>query len=344
MRESQMKKNEMRFAGVDDGFFSIKVFDGEKSVSIPSRAAKGITLVDSSDGDSGFIFTTDTGETYTVDQNVPGALDTRTLTTEYALSDVNRVLVHAALVKAGLGEEKCNIVTGLPVSHYYLPTTEKNEKLISLKKDSIARKVSCGIGGSAPVAEIMRNEVCSEAIAAYVDQLFDNEGNRTEQASGLQEGVTCVIDIGGQTTDCAVLMPGMKINMQRSGSSEVGVLYLHDELKIALASEFNINITSITKRQVESALSTGKISIYREVHDVAGLVQKHKVALFDRIQTAINEHVGGDADIENLIFVGGGSIVFEKEIHAAYKGALIPNEPEFANARGMYKMIRYVAR
>ena len=117
-----MKKNDKLFVGVDDGFFSIKIFTGDKSFSIPSRAAKGITLVDTGDSDSGFIFNTE-GSTYTVDPNVPGALDTRTLTTEYALSDVNRVLVHAALAAAGLGGEDCEIVTGLPVSNYYLPST-----------------------------------------------------------------------------------------------------------------------------------------------------------------------------------------------------------------------------
>ncbi|MBJ8931589.1 ParM/StbA family protein [Citrobacter freundii] len=339
-----MKKNEKRFVGVDDGFFSIKVFTGDKSISIPSRAAKGITLVDSGDGDTGFIFNTDSGDTFTVDANVPGALDTRTLTTDYPVSNVNRVLVHAALVAAGLGGEECEIVTGLPVSHYYLPNTDKNEFLVSKKKESISKPVTCGVEGNTPVAQISRNEVCSEAIAAFIDQMIDNDGNQTANADSLKNGVTCVIDIGGQTTDCAVLNPGMRINMQRSGSSEVGVLYLYDEIKIKLATKFSINISSITKRQVESALKNGSISIYREVHDVSHEVEQCKASLFDRIQTAINEHVGDDSDIETLIFVGGGAIVFGTEIQNAYRGALIPAEPEFANARGMYKLIRFMAR
>lgn len=334
---------DIAFAGVDDGFFSIKVFTGDHSISIPARAAKGITLVDSSDSSDGFIFITDSGDFFTVDDHVPGALDTRTLATEYALSDVNRVLVHAALIRAGLAGKNCHIATGLPVSNYYLASTQKNNTLIESKKNNLGKAVACGVSGSQPVSTITRNEVCSEAIAAYIDMLIDVTGKPSEFAATLQSGITAVVDIGGQTTDCAVIMPGMKINMQRSGSSEVGVLYFYDDIRTELAGKFNLAVNNITKRQIELAIASGAISLFREKHDVKDIIGKCKERLFEKIRIAINDHVGNDVDIETLIFVGGGAIVFEEEIKQAYKGVIIPEEPEFANARGMYKMIKYIA-
>ncbi|CND60270.1 plasmid segregation protein ParM domain-containing protein [Yersinia enterocolitica] len=342
---SESIKNKKSFVGVDDGYFSIKIVtEAGDMFSIPSRASYDVSIINIEGNDKSFIFETHNNKKFTVDESVPSPLDTRNIAIPYPVSDLNRVLVHAALINAGYAGKDVHINTGLPVSHYYKPSTEINQDLVEQKKANLMHPVRCGIDGSLPVANIIANEVCSEGVAAYVDQLLDADGNTTEQYEEMYNSVVGVVDIGGHTTDCAVLLPKMVINMTRSGSSEVGVLNLYDGIKTAVAAKFGINSNSITKRQIESALNTGSIMISRQAIDVSDIVTAEKSRLFDQIIMAINEVIGTDEDIEKLIFVGGGSIVFEDYLRDHYKNIIIPEHPEFANARGMMKLVKYIPK
>ncbi|QTP13315.1 ParM/StbA family protein [Serratia symbiotica] len=335
--------NKIKFAGVDDGFFSIKVVDEEGNcTSIPSRAQHDVVFGEfGNDPDKSFIFETN-GRKFTVDEGVPEPLDTRNLAQLYPLSDLNRVLVHAGLLAANFGGHDVQVTTGLPVRDYFLPSTLKNEALITQKVGNLEGEVRCGLNNELPVANIVKSGVCSEGIAAFVDLIIGMDGQPTDDAERLKNGLTAIIDIGGHTTDVAVLLPKMKISIKRSGSSSVGVLSLEDELQRVLASQFNTNIGNITKRQIEMAIHQGKVIIARKEVDVSDIVTAQKAALFERIVMAVNKTMGSDEDIENLIFVGGGAIVFEKQLTARYSQCLIPPQPEFANARGMMKLAKFI--
>jgi plasmid segregation protein ParM len=340
------KSQNVLFAGVDDGFFSIKVVDEQGNMStIASRATHDITMVDvNAEGDKSFIFETESGRKFTVDENVPSPLDTRALAQPYPISDLNRILIHAGLLNAGFGGKDVSITTGLPVRDYFLPTTEKNITLIEAKTKNVSQKIFCGLTRNIETANIVSSQVCSEGLAAFIDLLIDMEGNPTERATALQSGVTAIIDIGGHTTDCAVLLPKMRINMERSGSVTVGVLNLHDGIQRSIAGRFSMNQGSITKRQIESALSTNSVTISREKIDVSDIVISEKDKLFEQIIMAERQIMGNDDDIENLIFVGGGTIVFEQKLRETFKGCFIPEHPEFANARGMMKLAKYLSK
>jgi StbA protein. len=341
-----MASNELKsvkFAGVDDGFFSIKVVDEEGNcTSIQSRAQHDVVFGEfGNDPDKSFIFETNNRK-YTVDEGVPEPLDTRNLAQPYPLSDLNRVLVHAGLLAANFGGQDVQVTTGLPVRDYFLPSTLKNEDLINQKVKNLTGDVYCGLNNELPVAKVVKSGVCSEGIAAFVDLIIGMDGQPTDDAERLKNGLTAIIDIGGHTTDVAVLLPKMKIAIKRSGSSSVGVLSLEDELQRVLATKFKTNLGNITKRQIEMAIHKGKVIIARQEVDVSEVVTQQKAELFERIVMAVNKIMGSDEDIENLIFVGGGAIVFSKQLTDRYRECLIPEKPEFANARGMMKLAKYI--
>ncbi|MEA9392133.1 ParM/StbA family protein [Acerihabitans sp. TG2] len=333
----------IKYAGVDDGFFSIKVVDEEGNCfSIPSCASHDVVIGDmGNESDKSFIFETN-GRKYTVDESVPSPLDTRNLAQPYPLSDLNRVLVHAGLLCARFAGENVQVTTGLPVRDYYLPTTLRNEDLINKKIENLKGEVACGINNELPIATIVKSSVCSEGIAAYIDLLIDIKGKPTAEAESLKNDLTAIVDIGGHTTDVAVLLPKMKIDIRRSGSASVGVLSLYDELQRVLAAKFNTNPGNITKRQIEMAITCEKVLISRQEVDVSEIVTAQKSALFERIVMAVNQILGNDEDIEHLVIVGGGAIVFDKNLKDRYKGCIIPENPEFSNARGMMKLAKYL--
>lgn len=326
------------FVGVDDGHYAIKVVteDG-KMYSVPSRGQAGRHAISWNQGndDEGF-YQTEEGQTYTAHEHLAGYEDTRFK--GYPKSQLNRVLIHHALLAAGFGGKSVVIATGLPVSYYYLPDGRRDEALISAKRDNLQRRVSCG---SRPVADVKRNLVTTEAIAAYYDQLMDIQGRPSKDFKEMQSATVGVIDVGGKTTDSAVVYPGgQQVDPERSGSSDTGVLQLNDAIEARLRVMFDLD--HVPPRMVESAIIQGTIRLAGEEKNVRDAVIVEKERLAEQIMAGIRTRIGTGRDLDYVLFVGGGSIVLRDQLIKHYPHARIPDHPEYANARGMLKIAKYV--
>lgn len=322
------------FVGVDDGHYSIKLIgEGGKMITIPSRGKQGRHVITTGESDEGF-YETD-GEQYTVNQYLTEADDTRF--NDYPKSGLNRALVHHALKLAGFDGANVSIATGLPVSHYYLASGEKNKALIEAKMASLQKPVSSATG----TATITHNIVTTEAIAAYFDQLMDMDGQPSDDYAELRESMVGVIDVGGRTTDCAVVYPGgQSVDAARSGSNNSGVLKLNAAVESKLRTQFDLD--NVTTRLIESAIRTGTVKIAGQQHDVSDLVLAEKEKLANEIMSGVRTKIGSGKDLDFVLFVGGGAIVLRDQLAKHFPNARFPEHPEFANARGMYKIAKYI--
>jgi len=333
-------KTRPEFIGVDDGHYAVKVFtERGECFSIPSRARAGKHLIawqgHGTEGSDGGIYTTEEGVTYTVHEHLSECDDTRFR--DYPKSPLNRVLVHHALRKAGYADKQVSIATGLPVSYFYVGGN-KNEELIDAKVANLKRSVQCDSG---PCAQIMENAVTTEAIAAYFDQIMNLDGSPSAAYEEVQGASIGVIDVGGKTTDCAVILPGgSHVDTGRSGSSEVGVLKLNDGVEAALRTRFGFD--NVPPRMIEAAISTGTIKIYGKDESVKGMVHEAKEALAEAIMNNVRSKIGSGKDLDWVLFVGGGSIVMREQLAKHFPHCRFPDQPEFANARGMLKIVKYV--
>lgn len=326
------------FLGVDDGHYAIKIVsETGETFSVPSRGALGKHVIAVRGDDDGVFYDTEEGETFTVSENLPKYEDTRF--NDYPKSRLNRVLVHDALRRAGYGGRRVRIATGLPVSYYYLPSGEKNQLLIDAKTDNLRKQVTCG---DRPLATVVENIVTPEAVASFVDQLMDMDGTPSDDYDELSSAAIGVIDIGGKTTDCAVVLPGMMVDSNRSGSNDVGVLALSDAVGAKLRAQHSLD-TALPASMIERALQTGKIRLYGKDMDVSDLVNEEKERLAGQIMNAVRTKVGSGVDLEQVLFVGGGAIVLREQLLKHYPHARVPNQPEFANARGMFKFAKHIA-
>lgn len=229
------------------------------------------------------------------------------------------------------------IATGLPVSYYYL-NRRKNEALIAAKMKNLSKNVSCG---KHPCANIVHNMVTTEAIAAYFDQLMDLNGEPTPGYDTLVDAVVGVIDIGGKTTDCAVVLPGsQQIDTERTASSDTGVLLLNDAVESRLRSQFDLD--NVPPRMVEAAINKGVVKIAGEEHTVREMVQTEKEHLAEQIMSAVRTKIGSGKDLDLVLFVGGGAIVMSDQLKQHFPHCRFPDSPEYANARGMYKIAKYI--
>lgn len=323
-----------RFVGVDDGHYSIKLIgDNGEMITIPSRALQGRHIIQMGEDDGSFYSTE--GTSYTVNEHLQNAEDTRF--NDYPRSNLNRVLVHHALRLAGYGGKDVSIATGLPVSYYYLNSGEKNEVLINSKVLSLAKAVE----SAKPTAKIVSNIVTTEAIAAYFDQLMDMDGHPSADHEELADAMVGVIDVGGKTTDCAVVHPGgTAVDSARSGSNDNGVLKLNSAVESKLRTEFDLD--NVIPRMIESAIRHGKVKISGEEKDVSAMVNEEKQKLADAIMAGVRTKIGSGKDLDFILFVGGGAIVLRDQLAAHFPHARFPDRPEFANARGMYKIAKYI--
>ena len=318
--------------GIDDGHAEIKLAlpDG-RMFKIASKARAGIAgvsafgRVEEGQVDGGY---ETENQRFTVSEFVDGE---GTRFDEYPFSAINRVLIHHVLRLAGLGGRPVKIATGLPVSHYFQGSSP-NYSTIERKSKSIATAVVTTSGEA--TADIQASYVVPEGVAAWVDYSLGSDGSTANNVGR----PAAIVDIGGRTTDCVVVLPGWRVDHARSGTGNIGVLDLHESLRTRLCTQFAIN--DIPTRTLEDAVKTGQVMMWGKTISVAEHLSEAKKEIGEQILREVYRRIGRAADLEKVLFVGGGATVFE-HLKDSFPNADAPEHPQFANARGMLKFMTY---
>lgn len=333
-KKADDKTNAPIVVGCDDGNAAtdIVLLNGGgvvDSLAIPSRARSGIhgTSIVGAEVESavGPCYETE-GAQFTVG-DVPDAESARF--DDYPISPMNRSIVHHALRLAGLGGKEVVIATGLPLGWFYKGGVP-NAGLIERKKASLMMPIRA-LDGS-PVAKIVRHEVYPEGLAAWVDYAVDADSNLLD---GVLKETIAVIDVGGRTTDCAVVLPGRRIDHARSGSADIGVLNVVTDVCVALQKRFEFEVPA---GAVEKALIDRKLKVFGKWQDIGTEIDAAVVRAMDTVLREVNRRLGKSPDVDRFLLVGGGAYLFEG-IAKAYPNVVIPAQPELANARGFAKYL-----
>ncbi len=315
-------------AGVDDGFADTKVVTQDRKVRVASCARAGlhglssVSIVD--DNVSASYETA--GRNFTIGDFIDGE---ETRFDDYPTSDLNRVVVHHALRLAGLSGQRVKIASGLPVDMYFKGSV-RNENAIRAKQEALMKRVTVSDGGE--TAEIVEHVVLPEAVASWFDYAFDEEGKEIEM-----DGPCGVIDIGGKTTDCVTILPGHQIDHLRSGTGNIGVLDIYEQIGAHLRAQFGEGV--ISRRVFDRAVRTGTIKRFGREVSVQAAVTTAIDDVSERVLREAKRHFGSAADLDVILFVGGGAALMTK-LSSYFPNARVQPEPEFANARGMYKYLR----
>lgn len=332
---STKKEKTVTPVGVDDGYAYTKVAlytsNGIQLVKIPSRLRVGINgPVKLSGGYADGTYKAD-GRVYTVRQYGESE---NTRFDGYHSSPMNRVLVHHALIIAGLNDRQLDVASGLPLSDYFKSGANINDDAIKQKQDNLKKPVEA-IGGEKNTISISNVHVYSQAVAAAIDYIVNEKGevidDRVNQTIG-------VIDVGGSTTDYALITPGPELDMSHSGTDRVGVLDVQEALGQVLSDRFGGTLSSaLLEMGVETGyvkVSGEKISIKKELSEIIKEVIEHKII------RGAESRFGKALEVDKLLLVGGGASIFEDAL-SRYKQIFVPSQPEFANARGMLKFLTF---
>lgn len=340
MSESKQEKQDKHEpaaipVGVDDGFREVKASPAKGGeLSFASLVRPGFVMTSIGD-DAGLGGYETNGRQFTVDPAIDGE-DTRFA--DFALSDINRVLVNHALHKAGMSGKQVILATGLPYQSFFQPgTNQPNQELIDKKIQSLEMAVSSLDGAPAPI--IVRQHVTAQGLAAYVDYMTDDNGNVPKGVD--IDASIAVIDVGGRTTDCVTVYGGGKLDHAASGTGDIGISNMFDIVHNELCREFNVS--KISLNSLSSVVRTRKIRLRAQTHDVGPLIDRAVNEIGDQILREIKRKIGEGAELEKILLVGGGAALMESLVKQAYPHCVVPAGPEYANARGMRKYVQYLA-
>jgi plasmid segregation protein ParM len=320
------------FVGVDDGFActDIVVMEGgkvTKTLAIASRARSGVHGTSVIGGDVGGIVPC--YETEGVQFTVGELADAESARfNEYPFSAMNRAIVNHALRLAGLGGREVHIATGLPLSTFY-KGDKPNSEVIERKRKSITTPVKAMDDGPMPI--IVGHQVFPEGLAAWVDYAVGDDGNMRADA----DETVGVIDIGGRTTDVAVVLPGRRIDHARCGSADIGALNVVEAVRLSLQQSTGFDVGGAV---IEKALRTRQLKMFGKVRDIGAEIDVAIAQSTDAVLREVNRRLGDGVDIDRILLVGGGAHLF-KEVANRYPNVTIPESPEFANARGFAKYL-----
>ncbi|MGH8156536.1 MAG: plasmid segregation protein ParM domain-containing protein [Rhodanobacter sp.] len=327
-------KEEIVSVAVDDGFRQTKIVTSTGfKIALPSVARSGFSI-SRLDGDAAAGGYETEGKRYTVDADIEGE-DTRF--DDYATSPINRVLIQHAMQLAGLAGRRVALCTGVPFqSYFHAGSNEKNDGLLDAKKASLAIPVTL-LNGNAPV-DIVRQEVTAQGFAAYVDYMTDASGGFKPNAR--QGEAYAVVDVGGRTTDCVtVLRGGTGIDHRGSGTANLGVSDIYDLIESELMKAFGSQ--RIRLSTLDRVAREKRIRWQGEDKDVSAIVDRAVDDVATQVIRELKRRIGKAGEMDAVLLTGGGAILMREPLMQAYPHCVLMDDPAFANARGMLKVLTF---
>lgn len=319
--------------GLDDGFDETKIaLPNGDCIRIPSLAKSGVSDMISIDEAEALVFIYETPDgTFTTGRVLESD---STAFDGYPVSAMNRVIVSHALRVAGLNASHLlSICTGLPLKRIYR-SSSLNKPLIASKIANLMKNdVKARDGYSLPI--ISKHRVLAEGLAAWFDYVIERDGNgNLIKNTDNYEKRTAIIDIGGRTTDIAVVKSGT-LEYQRSSTLEVGMLTVKELIKEVVFDE--MDGVELTNEQIYTALNEGRVKLWGRWENVSTIVKNSQEEVSRRIYAESMRKLKKAADIDDVIFVGGTVNRFGSLLDNWFRNQSIADMPEFANARGMQK-------
>ncbi|ONF42491.1 StbA family protein [Marinobacter lutaoensis] len=288
------------------------------------------------------------GERFVVDEHVSQPIPLRT--GDYGLTDANRVLVNHGLRESGVTpDQQVILVTSLPVRDFFNTDGSKNEDLILGQKESMLKPVKMVVNNRdepQQVANVIRSDVISEAVAAAFDFLVPNVGE------GLSDvfAPIGVLDFGGSTFDVVTLTKDMRIRQASSGTLKRGTMDIVEPLKRKLAAYLEskgIPVGGIPEWKINQVMASGTYPHYdkddqgrsfqRQI-PVQHIIDEAASETVSEIKAFVKQRIPNFSEYQAILLVGGGSLLC-RNLFKDWEQ--LPNfivMDEFANARGMLKL------
>lgn len=324
---------------VDDGFAQVKVVSIDdngafKCQSLRSSIRHGAIASVSGNG-AVATYSTDDGQTkMSVSDEVAGE---STRFDGFHTSAMNRILIAHGLMAAGFANQTIDLCAGLPVSDYFLGEA-RNEELIDRKCRNLNIPVESLVPDAGACPKYRSIEIGCQAIAAFMDYAIDDSFRDREDIAVDRVGV---VDVGGRTTDIAVILGGERYDADRCGTENIGVLNIHEAVSSLIRREFKTS-EKYSADVIDRAVRSGSVRLWGKQIDIKHIIDEAKQETAQKLRNTITRMIGSASDLDAVLFVGGGAALFADMVKEFPNGVL-PDDPEFSNAKGLLKFMKVSA-
>lgn len=328
------------YVGLDDGHNNTCIVTSDvensenKKFTMPSRAMSGEvqSFAIGSKEKKTFAYEAD-GQILTVG-DINKTIETNF--DEYPTSPMNRIIANHAMYSAGLGGKKVIVTSGLPIRQYYT-YSKANSALIKNKKKNL---LSSDVGGNIIskdnflLPNVIKHSIIPEGFAAWIDYIatIKPDGSYEFDRNLVNEKIG-IVDIGGRTTDIAVIK-SWEVDAQRSSTIDSGMLDIHNHIRGQIKEAEGVDLDD---EEIYRAVNENKVKIFGSMVDVTQVVNNAKSKVLNEILHQIKLKIGKGGDLSKIVFVGGGSIIFKDDIDGMFRHSELSHDPLYANARGMLK-------
>ena len=339
------ESKDVQSVAIDDGYADIKTATGDigqlRTGTFSTNLARGFRVhtalgAETTEDCTGY-YVLDDDQRYTAGNWITGE---ETRFDGFHFSPLNRVAVHHGLHMSGVDPNRpVRLVCGLPVRAFFHDDGELRKDDIERKRSNLKKAVQRVSGDNAATIQVTDVEVVPQALAAWMDYAYDDQcrerdGNESDSAIG-------VVDVGGRTTDIAVVIGGSRLDQARSGTENIGALELMRALSTNLQKRFQFD-EPVSRRVCDRVLASGRMKVFGKSEDVSDIINQARAEISAEIGRAVERFLGAGADLDAVLFVGGGVAALPEMTKAVrHKPVEIP-EPALSNVRGMWKYQKLV--
>ena len=250
---------------------------------------------------------------------------------DFHISDLNSAFIHHVLRKSNYSGKRVVVAASLPLGSYYDAEGRVDWDLVEAKRRSLLSPVT--VEGGVAACEITEAYVYPQGVSAWVSTVLDSKGRMHDAKRPV-----AVIDIGERTTDIVVVLPPNRIDPARTATVKIGVSEIHEVLRRELLANHGVTPQSPF---LESATRFGTYRTIEHQIDLRPVIEKAKKELGERVIDAVRAVIGREDQFDSVMFVGGGSLALPRVASAFAKSKPVES-PSFANARGLWKYLKYV--
>ncbi|MFY9175123.1 MAG: ParM/StbA family protein [Peptococcia bacterium] len=327
--------------GIDLGYGYVKVYDGSKEVVFPSTVGVGTDLRFNSllmsfkKVTDNLVITVDNKRYFVGDLAVRQSPIVSRSMGRNRVEDINsKVLLLAGLALfVENGEQKFNVVNGLPVDYYQ----QYKDDWALLMQGTHAIKFGTGSSEKPMLITIDKLQLIPQPFGTLYDRRLDNEGNLLEnELANLKVGI---VDIGYKTSDFA-LASDLEFVGKQSASSDIAMSTAHNLITQRIQDKFKLEKESY---EMDKIIESGLVRVNGVPQDISEFKREAFSTLADKVATEVN-NLWDKREIDVILLTGGGGKAIAEYFLPKFPQAVLVNESQTANVRGYLKLANALFR
>jgi len=327
--------------GIDLGYGYVKATDGIKEVIFPSTVGVGTELrfnsllVNFKKNTDNLAIVIDNKKYFVGDLAIRQSPIVSRSMGRNRVEDVNaKVLLLTALALfVENGEERFNVVTGLPVDYYQ----QYKDDWSFLMQGTHSIKFSTGSQDKPMLITVDKIQLIPQPFGTLYDRRLDRDGNLLDnELTNLKIGI---VDVGYKTSDFA-LAADLEFVSRQSMTSEIAMGTAYNMITQHIRDKYKIDKESF---EMDKIIDSGVVRINGIPHDITDLKREAFSALAEKIATETN-NIWDKRELDVIMLTGGGGKAIAEFFLPKFPQAVLVNEAQMANVRGYLKLANALFR